>query len=127
MKFVLFFYLMSLTVITGAILAEDAITDSGFYRQYFSVQETVVGQQPIQYNELPSEVLQGFSKSTFGDKSISQAYVVPASAAPSLLYNFVLNNTPPKKIYLLTLANEHYEISTKLKFTGSGKLINVQR
>lgn len=128
MKFILFFYLLSLSVITGAVLSEDYITESDFYRQYLENSSIKASHQPIQYEELPSEVIKSFSESAFGDKMISQVYIIPASDASKLFNDVVMNETAPEKMYLLTLATEteQDETGTILKFNSQGKLVNVQ-
>lgn len=125
MRFILFFYLLSLSVITGAVLAEDYITESDFYRQYLNNSSVEALHQPIQYEELPTEVMKSFSKSAFGDKMISQAYIIPASNASKLINDVMLDKPSPEKMYLLTLANEQDGMRTTLKFTSQGELVNV--
>mgnify|MGYP001145111447 CR=1 FL=1 len=125
MKFILFFYLLSLAVITGAVVAGDEITGSDTYSQYLKNSAVELQQEPIQHDKLPSEVRKSFSESAFGDKIISQAYIIPTSTASSLIDYFVKDDASTEQMYLLTLSAEQDEMNTVLKFTSKGELVNV--
>jgi hypothetical protein len=124
MKFILFFYLLSLSVITGFVLAEDYITDSDFYQEYMRGKAFELQQEPIHHDDVPTEVMKGFSESAFGDKIISQAYIIPASTS-NLIAALVNEKEDPKETYVLTLAADSNQMNTILKFDRKGKLINV--
>lgn len=125
MKFILFFYLLSLSAITGFLLTEDYITDSEFYQQYLSGDTIEVQHLPIRNAEVPSEVMQSFSQGAFGDKIISQAYKVPAAPGSKLIDRLVNGQPSPEDIYVLSLAADSNDTSTKLEYSRKGKLINV--
>lgn len=125
MKFILFFYLLSLSAITGFLIAEDYILMSDFYRQYLSANTMEVEQQPIRNTDLPSEVIQSFSEGAFGDKIISQAYKIPASSGSELIEQMVNHRQVSEDTFVLMLASDSNNISTTLKYSRTGKLINV--
>lgn len=125
MKFILFFYLLSLSAITGFLLAEDYIIESDFYRQYLSADTMEVKQQPIRNADLPSEVIQSFSDGAFGDKIITQAYKIPASSGSELIDRMVNNQHVPEDTFVLLLASDSNNINTTLKYSRTGELINV--
>jgi hypothetical protein len=125
MRFILFFYILSLSAITAFLLTEDYITDSEFYQQYLTDDTLAVQQFPIQNADVPSEVMQSFSEGAFGDKIISQAYKIPASPGYELIDRLVNNQRTPEDTYVLLLASDSNNISTTLKYSRTGKLINV--
>jgi hypothetical protein len=126
MKFILFFYVLSLLVITGFLLADDQITGSDFFQQYLSGDDTTVEQRPIPPTALPSEVMQSFSEGAFGNKVISQAYVIPATTDSIPMNQWVSGYDFSGETYVLLLAADSNHTSTTLKYSNAGKLINVE-
>jgi len=125
MKFILFFYVLSLTVIISTVIAGDTIADTSFYHQYLESTSAKSLQEPIQYNQLPKEVLDGFSKSSFSNILISNAYVVPSHETEGLITKF-LPEQASGKTYIIRLANhQRGQNQTTLKFTSNGDLIHV--
>ena len=125
MKFILFFYILSLSAITGFLLADDQITGSDFFQEYLSGDDAVVEQQPIPRTDLPSEVIQSFSDGVFGNKIISQAYMIPATTDSVLTDQWGNSHDFSGETYVLLLAADSNHTSTTLKYSSTGKLINV--
>lgn len=129
MKFILFFSLVSIVAISGFGLAEDQITGSDFYQNYLQSSQSVdqdVELKPINASELPSDVLKSFAKSPFGEHTISQAYLIPAEKASSLISQIMVRYSPvhvSEETYLLALNGNN--IQTQLRFSKSGKLIKI--
>lgn len=125
MKFILFFYILSLSAITGFLLADDQITGSDFFQQYLSGDDTVVEQQPVPSTDLPSEVIKSFSDGAFGNKIISQAYMIPATTDSVMTDQWGNSHELPGETYVLLLAADSNHTNTTLKYSSTGKLINV--
>lgn len=129
MKFMQFFFLVSVVSIIGFMLAEDKITTSDFYQNYLhndaQVLEKDAELKPINASELPSVVMESFANSPFGKHTISQVYLVPAKEASDLLSHIVNHSfeDASEETYLLSLKDKKAE--TRLRFSKSGKLIKV--
>jgi len=126
MRFILFFYLLSLTVIIGFVLAEDTVVDSDFYQEYLAAKEisTALQEEPIRRTDIPSKVMKSFAESPFNDKVISQAYKIPASTASNLISALIDNAEKSEETYVLALAGEN-ERMYRLRYNRHGELINV--
>ena len=122
MRFILFFYVLCLTVISGFVIAGDQLTDSAFYEEYLSGKVEQLQREPIQTSDLPTEVMRSFFESPFKDKNIAHAYRVPA-ADNNLLSQFFYQST--QEVYVIALAESSKKVATKLKYNSKGKLINV--
>jgi hypothetical protein len=129
MKFILFFFLVSVVSITGFVLAEDKITDSDFYQNYLHAPQVIereVDFKPIKASELPSDVLESFANSPFGKHTISQAYLVPAEKASNWIARVVKDYSTQnisEETYLLALNGK--KTQTQLRFSKKGKLIKI--
>lgn len=80
MKFILFFYLLSLSVITGFALVEDLIVDSEFYQHYLENNQSEIQQESFELNNIPKKILESFAdgsidkKTTVHSQSLSQSH-----------------------------------------------------
>lgn len=129
MKFILFFFLVSVVSIAGFVLAEDRITDSDFYQNYLHTSQAVDQEaefKPIKASELPADVLESFANGPFGKYNISQAYLIPAEKASNWITHIVKDYAQQKtseETYLLALNGK--ESKTQLRFSKKGKLIRI--
>lgn len=129
MKFMQFFFLVSVVSIISFVLAEDKITTSDFYQNYLHEDSQVLEQdaelKPINASELPSVVMESFANSPFGKQTISQVYLVPAKEASDLISQIVSYSfqDTSEETYLLSLKDK--KAKTQLRFSKSGKLIKV--
>ncbi|MFP4088898.1 MAG: hypothetical protein ACLFUB_13285 [Cyclobacteriaceae bacterium] len=125
MKFILFFYILSLMVITGLVLGEDTIVESSFYQEYMT-DEFVVQENKtlIEKEDIPGAVLQSFAKSPFGELDIKKVYTIPSSASKHWIDYLMISNRVNNEVYVLALADQPN--STQLHFDEQGKLINVE-
>jgi len=122
MRFILFFYVLCLAVISGFVVAGDQLTDSAFYKEYLTGRIDQLQQESIQTSDLPTEVMRSFFEGPFKDKDIAHAYRLPSSYN-NLLSRFFYQSS--QEVYVLTLAENRKLINTKLKYSSKGKLINV--
>lgn len=131
MKFIKFFYLISLFAIISAALAGDVIVQTEFFKKYLdeNVQETK--RNVIHASEIPSEVMQGFLQSPFKDFSIQKVYKVEDHAVelPVWTQNIVRQEKEnTKAFYMLALAeNINQNVTAVLSFTPQGKLLNAEK
>lgn len=130
MKFIKFFYLLSLTAIIASILAQDAIVQTSFFKNYLdeSVEET--SRSLIHTSEIPEEVIKGFMESPFKDLSIREVYKVEGQVMEMPIWVQNVINKPEsetKTSYVLAVAdNINQNVKTVLSFSHHGKLLNIE-
>lgn len=130
MKIVKFFYLLSLVAIIASALAEDAIVQTSFFKEYLDESVEEVNHNLINPSEIPAEVMHGFMQSPFNNLSIQEARKIEESAPLTLplWMKSLIAVKNQETLYILSLSdNINNSVKAVISFNYKGKLLNVEK
>ncbi len=129
MKFIKFFFLLSLAAIIAAASMQDVIVQTSFFKNHLDKNLATLSRRTIDVSEIPAEVMKSLMESPFSHLSIQEIYV-EEDASPASMLTPVADHFLPGSIALYVVALTDYvghPIKATLSFNPQGKLMGVEK